>query len=152
MKKLTNHHKREMKIDPDFIPCELQVEEECFRNGIFHFNISRMIEDIESGRLPVIKEQINVERWLEHHCDGVINEEHMLNVVFSKPVIQAEIRHGVFELIDGHHRIEKAHREGVSFIDSYILMGEQLPQYLTRKESYIAYVNYWNDKLKEYPY
>ncbi len=143
------HYKREMKVDPDFVPCELQVEEECYRNGFFNFNISRMIEDIESGKLAVIRERIDVEKWRKNHCEGVINEKHMPNVVLSKPVIQAEIRHDMFEIIDGHHRIEKAYREGIPFVDSYKLMGEQLPQYLTRKESYISYINYWNSKLQE---
>lgn len=143
------HHKREMKIDPDFVPCKLQDEEECYANGFFHFNISRMVEDIESGKLAVVRERIDVENWRRRHGKGVINEEHMPNVVLSKPVIQAEIRHDMFEIIDGHHRIEKAHRDGIPFVDSYKLKGEQLPQYLTRKESYIAYINYWNSKLQE---
>ncbi len=146
------HHEREMRIDPNFIPCEQKDEEECYANGFFHFNISWMIEDIESGKLVVAKEQIDVESWRRCHDKGVINEEHMPNVVLSKPVIQAEIRHDMFEIIDGHHRIEKALREGVAFIDSYKLMGEQLPQYLTSEARYKAYVNYWNSKLDEPPY
>ncbi len=146
--KRKQHHKREMKIDPNFIPCELQYEEECYRNGFFHFNISRIIEDIESGKLVVAKEQIDVENWRRCHSKGVINEEHLPNVVLSKPVILAEIRHDMFEIIDGHHRIEKAHREGIPFVDSYKIMGEQLPRYLTSVERYKSYINYWNDKLK----
>lgn len=136
-----------MKIDPHFVPCKLAENDECYPNGIFEFNISRMIEDIESGKLSVIEERIDVEQWLLQHCDGCINEEHMPNVVLSKPVIQAEIKNGVFELIDGHHRMEKAHREGVPFIDSYKLLGEQLPQYLTTEQVYKAYIGYWNEKL-----
>ncbi len=149
MRRRKCHHEREMKIDPDFVPCELQYEEECYANGFFHFNISRMIEDIESGKLVVAKERIDVVNWRNHHGKGVINEEHMPNVVLSKPVIQAEIRHDMFEIIDGHHRIEKAIRDGVPFLDSYKVMGEQLPQYLTSEARYKSYINYWNDKLYE---
>ncbi len=143
------HHEREIKIDSNFIPCELQYEEECYANGFFHFNISRIIEDIESGKLVVAREQIDVEHWHRRYGAGVINEDHMPNVVLSKPVIQAEIRHDMFEIIEGHHRIEKAHREGVAFIDSYKLIGEQLPQYLTSVDRYKSYINYWNDKLQD---
>lgn len=147
--KRKQHHEREMKIDPNFIPCELQYEEEYYANGFFHFNISRMIEDIESGELVVAKEQIDVENWCRHHGKGVISEEHIPNVVLSKPVIQAEIRHDMFEIIDGHHRIEKALRDGILFVNSYKVLGEQLPRYLTSVERYKAYINYWNDKLKD---
>ncbi len=149
MRRKLQHHEREMKIDPNFIPCELQYDEECYANGFFHFNISRIIEDIESGKLVVAKEQIDVVYWHRRYGVGVINEEHMPNVVLTKPVILAEIRHDMFEIIDGHHRIEKAHREGVAFIDSYKLMGEQLPQYLTSVDRYKSYINYWNDKLQD---
>lgn len=57
----------------------------------------------------------------------------------------------MFELIDGHHRLEKAKREGLEFIDSFKLSGEQLSRYLTSVERYQTFVKYWNNKLQEYP-
>lgn len=127
------------------------IGEEIWRNGIMHFNVSRIIDDIESGKLRVIRETIDVKKWSRIHSSSVINEEHMPNVVLSRPIIQAEIRHDMFELIDGHHRLEKAKREGLEFIDSFKLSGEQLSRYLTSVERYQTFVKYWNNKLQEYP-
>ncbi len=140
-----------MKVDAEYVPCEQIIGEEIWRNGIMHFNVSRIIDDIESGKLRVIRETIDVKEWTRFHSYCVINEEHMPNIVLSKPVIQAEIRYGKFELIDGHHRMEKAKREGLEFIDSYKLSGEQLSHYLTSVNRYQTYFRYWNSKLEEYP-
>ncbi len=138
-----------MKIDPDFMPCEVKDNDEIFPNGIFLFNISRMLEDIDSGELVVLREKIDVMEWFRTHCDGSINEGYMPDVELSRPVIQAEIKHDRFEIIDGNHRMTKALRDGILFVDSYKILGEQLPQYLTSVERYKSYINYWNDKLKD---
>lgn len=50
----------------------------------------------------------------------------MPRIDISKPVLQAEIRPGVFEINDGNHRIKKACRNDVEFVDSNMIMGEQL--------------------------
>lgn len=141
--------KRHIDIISGFIPCEPKDGDETWNVGIFHFNIGRMIEDIRSGRLSVLTEEINVEEWFRNHGSGSINEEHMSDVKLSEPVIQAEVSPGRFEIIDGNHRMEKARREGIQFIDSYKLAGHQLPHYLTDNSGYSAYIGYWNDKLQE---
>ena len=146
MKKL--HHEREMKIYHGFVPCELKQGDECWRTGIFHFNISRMIKDVECGVLAVIRERINVKEWFKAHGGGKIDEEYMPKVELFRPVIQGEIRPGRFEIIDGNHRMEKARQEEIEYVDSYKLMGYQLSQYLCDKKGYRAYIEYWNDKLQ----
>ncbi len=138
---------RKLKIDPNFTPCELKYDEECYPNGIFRFNISRIIEDIESGKLQVVKELIDVPLWYRNHCMGKVNEDHMPNVVLSQPIIQAEIKSGFFEIIDGYHRMEKARREKIQYVDSFKLMGPQLINYFIDEKGYQAYVRYWNDWL-----
>ncbi len=143
------HHPRHIKPDPNFVPCEVRDNDEIFPNGFFKFNITRMLEDIESGRLVPIKEQINVEEWLRNHGEGVINEEHMPNVKLGSPIIQAEICNGRFNIIDGNHRMTKAHREGVPTIDSYKLLGPQIASYLISEDRYKSFISYWNDKLKD---
>jgi hypothetical protein len=65
----------------------------------------------------------------------------------TKAIIQAEIRSGMFSIIDGNHRIEKAFRDGILFIYSYKLRGEQLIPYFMKLEGYEAFVDYWNSKL-----
>jgi len=139
-----------MKPDPDYEPCTVLKDDEMFPNGIFVFNISRIIEDILNKQLAVEEDDLNVEDWLRKHCSGRVNESHMPAVDTSKPIIVAEIRPGMYEIIDGHHRMEKAHREKKDSIHAYKLRGEQLLPYFTEKKSYLCYIDYWNEKLKLY--
>ena len=73
----------------------------------------------------------------------------MGSVELTAPVIFAEIAPGRFNLIDGHHRMEKARRMGVKRILAYKLNVEQHMQFLTDKRAYVVYVEYWNSKLKK---
>ncbi len=138
---------RILKIDKAYVPAKEKEGDETFLNGIFHFNISRILEDIHSGVLKIEQEQIDVGKWFKRNCRGKINEDHLPSVDFSRPVIQAEISAGCFVIIDGNHRIEKALIDKVSFIDSYKLKGEQLLPYFTDESGYKVFILYWNDKL-----
>jgi len=138
---------RILKIDKTYVPAKEKEGDETFLNGIFHFNISRILEDIDSGILKIEQEQINVSKWFKRNCKGRINEDHLPSVDVSRPVIQAEISVGCFVIIDGNHRIEKALIDKVSFIDSYKLKGEQLLPYFANERGYKAFIPYWNDKL-----
>jgi hypothetical protein len=95
-----------------------------FRNGIFLFNISSILDDIIAGNLEVEQEQIDVVEWFNTHWHGRINEEHLPSVQVNQAIVQAEISPGMFSIIDGNHRIEKAFRDGVPYIHSYKLRGE----------------------------
>lgn len=99
------------------------------------------------GKLEVEKEKINVKEWFRLHFRGLVNEEHLSMVDISKPVLQAEIRPGMLEIIDGNHRMERAYREGIEFVESYKLKGEQLLPYFADIRGYKAFVEYWNSKL-----
>ena len=85
-----------------------------------------MLEYITVGKLNAEIELINVSEWFKTHIRGSVNEDHLPKADISKPVLQAEIRPGVFEIIDGNHRIEKACRNDVEFVDLYKLKREQL--------------------------
>ena len=74
-------------------------------------------------------------------------KKHLPTVDVSKPVIQAEIRPGMFSIIDGNHRMEQAYREGVEYVDSFKLKGAQLVPYFIDVRGYEAFVEYWNSKL-----
>ena len=50
-------------------------------------------------------------------------------------------------IIDGNHRLEKAHREKVETVKSYKLKAEQLIPYFIAVRGYQAFVGYWNNKL-----
>jgi hypothetical protein len=95
----------------------------------------------------VEQEDIRIPDWFKSHGAGCINEEHLKTVTLDKPVLVAEISPGRFNLIDGHHRMEKAHREKVETVKSYKLKGEQLIPYFIAVKGYEAFVGYWNNKL-----
>lgn len=146
----TTASSRKMKPNPDYEPCTILENDELFPNGIFIFNISCISEDIINKKLVVEEVELNIEDWFSKHSAGCVNENHMPIVDINKPIIVAEISPGRYEIIDGHHRMEKAHREKKGLIKAFKLSGEQLLPYLTEKKSYLCYIDYWNEKLKLY--
>lgn len=130
-----------------YTPLATNDGDEIYPNGIFKFNISRILEHIATGKLRAMKAPINVIEWFKTHSGGSINEDHLPVVDITKPVLQAEIRPGMFEIIDGNHRMEKAYRDKFEFVNSYKLKGEQLLPFFVDKRGYDAFVEYWNSKL-----
>ena len=135
-----------LKIDNDFTPCPVADGDELFANGIFEFNITKMVEHIEENRDCISLEKVCVSDFFREFSS--INESHMNSVEISKPVILAEISPGRYNLIDGNHRMEKARRIGMKKIEAYKLSIEQHIRFLTSKKSYSIYVEYWNGKLQ----
>ena len=80
---------------------------------------------------------------------STFNEEYLVTVDVYKPIIVAGISPGRFSIIDGNHRMEKARRMGLEKIGAYKLRPCQHMQFLTTEKGYLAYVEYWNDKLKQ---
>ncbi|WP_017186157.1 hypothetical protein [Alkalibacillus haloalkaliphilus] len=138
---------RNLTYNKSYVPLPCHEGDEVYRNGIFRFNISRIMEHIDAGSLTVKRERINVEDWFNTHWRTTVNEDHLPTVDITRPVIQAEIRPGTYTIIDGNHRIEKADREGVPYVDSYKVQGEQLVPYFINSDGYKAFVDYWNSKL-----
>ena len=111
MKKIK--HPCTLKLKKNYIPKkQINEELEIYKNGIFNFFISKILEDIENGVFEPKMERINIEKWKKTHCtNNSLNEEHLKMVNTKKPIIQAEISIGRFEIIDGNHRFEKAFRD-----------------------------------------
>ena len=137
---------KKMKVDNHFTPCPVADGEELYLNGIFEFNITKMVEYIQDNTDDFSLEQIAVSDISEYFSS--INEYHLDSVEISQPVIMAEISPGRFNLIDGNHRMEKARRTGIKSIPAYRLSAEQHTRFLTDKKAYVAYIAYWNSKLK----
>jgi hypothetical protein len=135
-----------LKIDHDFTPCPVAAGDELYPNGIFVFNISKIIEYIQRSPDSIALEEVAVNDFSQGFSS--INESHVDSVEISKPVVLAEISPGRYNLIDGHHRIEKARRMGIRSIQAYKLNAEQHMRFLTSEKAYVAYVEYWNSKLK----
>jgi len=140
---------RKLKHKKNFHPCEAFENEEVFSLGVFRFNITRIYEHIQNGTLAAGNEDIDVEMWYSLHSSNKVNETHLSTVDTSQPVIQAEISPGRYVIIDGNHRLEKAHRNQIQSIPSYKIRAEQLLNYFTEEKGYSGYVDYWNAKLKD---
>lgn len=136
-----------LKSDNDFTPCPVATGDELFPNGIFVFNITKIIEYIQKNPSSITLENVAVSDFFKGFSS--INESNVDSVDISKPVILAEISPGRYNLIDGNHRMEKARRMGINSIRAYKLNVEQHIRFLTSKKAYVAYIEYWNSKLKE---
>ncbi len=136
---------RKLKINHHFTPCPIDDEDELYPNGIFVFNITKMAEYIQRNNIPC--EDVMVKDF--SRGSSKVKEDHVLKVDVTKPVIVAEISPGRYNVIDGNHRMEKARRLRMETIPAYRISHEQHIQFLTTEKGYVAYTEYWNDKLKE---
>ena len=134
-----------LKRDDNFTPCPVAAGDELFPNGIFVFNITKIIEYIQKNPDSITLEEVAVSDFFKGFSS--INESYVDSVEISKPVILAEISPGRYNLIDGNHRMEKARRMGINNIRAYKLNVEQHMRFLTSKKAYAAYIEYWNSKL-----
>jgi hypothetical protein len=105
-----------------------------------------MLEYIQKNHSGFTLEEVVISDFFRGFSS--INESHMDSVEISRPVILAEISPGQYNLIDGNHRMEKARRMGIKNILAYRLNVEQHMRFLTSKMAYLAYIEYWNSKLK----
>lgn len=104
---------RKLKLNKNYLPCVANENDEIYPNGIFRFNVTRILEQIGAGKLEAEKAEINTVEWFRTHFRGSVNESHLPSVDVTLPVLQAEIRQGMYEIIDGHHRLEKAYRNDI---------------------------------------
>jgi len=109
---------RKLKLNKNYLPCTANENDEIYPNGIFRFNVTRILEHIGAGKLEAEKVEINTIEWFRTHFRGSVNESHLPSVDVTLPVLQAEIRQGMYEIIDGHHRLEKAYRNNIPVVNS----------------------------------
>jgi hypothetical protein len=134
-----------MRLDADFLPMGVDTGDELFLNGIFEFNITKLLDHIKShrGSFPIEKLQVrDLHAWSPEDLD----ESAIQKADLSSPIVLAEISPGHFNVIDGNHRLERARRDGVKSISAYRLSPSQHHKFLTSKRAYEAYVDYWNSK------
>lgn len=139
--------RRTMKIDPDFRPSPVRKGDELFPNGIFVFNITRMMEHLESGSSNMEPTQIDTAALPP--AFSTVDESTVATADLNRPLVLAEIAPGRYNLIDGHHRAEKARRMGVKTLRAYRVNAEQHIAFLTSAKAYRNYVEYWNEKLTQ---
>jgi len=134
-----------LKPDKHFVPCETDDNDEIFMNGIFHYNISKLISKLNSKTSDVALIEMNVADFC--YTYSRIHEEHIDSVDLKKPVILAEIAPSRYNLIDGNHRLEKAKRLGLRTLPCYKLTVYQHLPFLIDKIAYESYIEYWNSKI-----
>lgn len=136
-----------LKIDKNFVPASEDDGDELYPNGIFVFNITKMLKYINDNRDMVPLTNIDVKAYRNGFSS--LNESHIDSVDVTSPVILAEISPGRYNIIDGNHRLEKAYRTGMKNIPAYMLSPKQHIPFLTSVRAYHAYVEYWNAKIKD---
>ena len=138
---------KELTLDKNFIPCPETDGDEFCPNGIFLFNITKMEEHIRENPGFALHEEVAVKGLSENHPP--VNEDHIDSVDVTKPVIIAEIAPGRFNLIDGHHSVEKARRLGMEKVPAYKLTYTQHIPFLSTKKGSECYVEFLNNRLKQ---
>lgn len=137
-----------LALDPRFRPCEAQGGEELYPNGIFEFNITRLLSYIAtSGKFR--PESVSLSEIVYGGTSPELNELTIASAALSRPVILAEISPGRYNLIDGNHRLAKARRQGVPSIAAYRIRCPENVAFLTSTRAYEAYIEYWNSKVDD---
>ena len=137
-----------LKLDKRFQPCPLDEGDEAYPNGIFHFNISRLLAIIDAHPEDFPLEHIPVAD-IPSYAGASLNEATVRSADLSRPVLLAEIAPGRYNLIDGHHRVAKARLDGVPTVHARRIPCPRHVPFLTTTEAYQKYVEYWNSKVKE---
>ena len=139
-------YSQKLRIDKNFEPIPVDEGDELYPNGIFEFNITKIINYIENNLEAFRLEEVEVASFDRDFSS--IDTNYIDSVQNNTPVILAEISPNQFNLIDGHHRMEKARREETKSLMAYKLYAHQHIAFLTSKKAYMAYVEYWNEKLR----
>lgn len=135
-----------LKIDKTFQPCPAKPGDELYPNGIFEFNITRILAFVvtDVDRFPI--ERVAVDDIANYGSEN-LDEEAIGTADLFRPILLAEISPGLFSLIDGHHRVAKARREGVKTLPAHRVACPHHVRFLTSTLAYERYVEYWNGKL-----
>jgi hypothetical protein len=137
-----------LKLDKRFHPSPVAENDEIYPNGLFHFNISRLLAFIDAHPEDFPLENIPVTD-IPSYAGASLYEAAVRSADLSRPVLLAEIAPGRYNLIDGHHRVAKARRDGVPTVHARRIACPRHVPFLTTAEAYEKYVEYWNSKVKE---
>lgn len=137
-----------LKLDQEFQPCTAEPGDELYPNGIFEFNITRLLAFVgdHSERFPIESVEL---ADIPAHGSGGLDEAAIDAADLSRPILLAEIAPDHFNLIDGHHRVAKARREALSSIAAHRVRCPDHVAFLTSTRAYETYVKYWNSKLDD---
>jgi hypothetical protein len=135
-----------LKLNKSFQPCPLENGDEAYRNGIFEFNITRLLTFLDAHPDDFPIEVIPVAD-IPDYGGSYLDEAAVRSADMSRPILLAEIAPELYNLIDGHHRVAKARREGMPTIQARRIACPQHVAFLTSAQAYEKYVEYWNSKI-----
>lgn len=135
-----------LKLDKGFQPCSAELGDELYPNGIFEFNITRLLSFVAANvdRFPIESSGV---ADIPNYGSENLDEEAIRTADLIRPILLAEISPGRFNLIDGHHRVARARREGVATLPAYRVACPFHVPFLTSTHAYERYVEYWNGKV-----
>lgn len=138
---------KRVKNDKGFVPASVGPEDELYPNGIFEFNITKMLAFLKANADTFQVESVAVEELGSSF--GSLDESTIEIADLTAPIVLAEISPGRFSVIDGNHRAEKARRLGVKNIPAYRVRSDVHFRFLTSDRAYRTYVSYWNSKVSD---
>ena len=137
-----------LKLDKNFQPSTSEDGDELYANGIFLFNISRLLAFINFNpeRFPIVPIQVDE---VSQYGEGSLDQDAILAANLSRPIVLAEISPDNYNLIDGNHRVARAKRDGIRILPGWRVRCTDHVGFLTSTEAYEKYVEYWNGKVKQ---
>jgi hypothetical protein len=138
---------KKLKFHTDFTPLPVSEGDELFPNGIFEFNVTKLLAFIRDHPSHFPVEEIDIESLGAAFGRERLDEEAINTANVKNPIVLAEISPNRFNVIDGNHRVEKARREGMKYIPGYRVHAHQHTAFLTSVKAYETYVKYWNSKV-----
>jgi hypothetical protein len=133
-------------IDRSFQPCPIEDGDECYPNGVFEFNITRLLAfiDAHADQFPIAPITL---AEISTIGDSKLNPETVQTADLSRPIVLAEIAPNRHNVIDGHHRVGRARCEGLQSLPCRRIRCPVHVAFLTSTIAYERYVEYWNSKL-----
>src|SRR5262249_38098473 len=139
---------KKLSVQSDFKPLPVSEGDEMYPNGIFEFNVTKLLAFIRDHPAGFPVEEVEIAS-LGARFGMPLDEETISTANLKKPIVLAEISPGRFNVIDGNHRVEKARREGMRYIPAYRVHAPRHVAFLTSVRAYQKYVEYWNSKIDD---
>ena len=134
--------------DANFRPCNKTPDDELYSNGIFLFNITRMLEYLQGNQSDIPISDARVADF-PLFTPSSLNQVYINRANLEKPIVVAEIAPQRYNVIDGNHRMEKARKDGISHLHCYRVPPDVHTRFLTDLNAYHSYIEYWNGKVDE---
>lgn len=138
-----------LKLDRGFQPCPAEPGDEFYPNGIFEFNITRLLAFVHAHVERFPTELVELADIPDYGGSSNLDGDAVDRADLSRPILLAEIAPGRYNVIDGHHRVAKARREGLCRIPAHRVRCPEHVAFLTSTRAYETYVEYWNSKLDD---